>query len=329
MAKKILLADDSITIQKVVELTFAEGDYEVVCASDGAQAIRKIDEIVPDIALVDVMMPQRNGYEVCAHVKKDPSLAWIPVLLLTGTFEPYDPKRSEEVGADGHIIKPFESRALVGQVEELIVSHPRPGTEEEEEKPPIEPAAPAAETAVVSQGQTFAPEEEEEASDDAAPVPGRQPNGPATVRLDSRAFFSQVQPGGEVLESTSAPPVEAATPSLGPLDLGSEGRHVEPTHPVKAPAAEPPGPPPSAEPQAQSAAPSTEGEMFANLPEDVARVSRENVEEMARPIIEKAADRILKEIAWEVIPDLAESIIRRRIRELEEEATSQESAPLH
>jgi CheY-like chemotaxis protein len=100
MAKKILLADDSITIQKVVELTFAEGDYEVVCASDGAQAIRKIDEIVPDIALVDVMMPQRNGYEVCAHVKKDPSLAWIPVLLLTGTFEPYDPKRSEEVGAD-------------------------------------------------------------------------------------------------------------------------------------------------------------------------------------------------------------------------------------
>ena len=126
MAKKILLADDSITIQKVVELTFSEGDYEVICVGNGSEAIRRADEVVPDIALVDVMMPQRNGYEVCSHIKQDPGLSWIPVLLLTGTFEPFDPRRAEQAGAQGHITKPFESRALVKEVEDLLSKHPRP-----------------------------------------------------------------------------------------------------------------------------------------------------------------------------------------------------------
>ena len=62
--KTILLADDSITIQKVVELTFSDGDYRVFCVSNGAQAIRKAAEVRPDVALLDVIMPEKNGYEV-------------------------------------------------------------------------------------------------------------------------------------------------------------------------------------------------------------------------------------------------------------------------
>jgi len=122
--KKILLADDSITIQKVVELTFSEADFQVVCVSNGAQALKKIPEIRPDIVLLDVIMPEKNGYEVCEQLKRNPSTSGIPVLLLTGTFEPFDKKRAEAAGANGHLTKPFESQVLVSKVEELIRSTP-------------------------------------------------------------------------------------------------------------------------------------------------------------------------------------------------------------
>ena len=103
MARKILLADDSVTIQKVVELTFSEEDFEVTCVSTGTQALEKIQEIRPHIVLLDVILPGKNGYEICDAIKKDKALAKIPVLLLTGTFEPFDRRRAESVGADGHL----------------------------------------------------------------------------------------------------------------------------------------------------------------------------------------------------------------------------------
>ena len=128
--KRILLADDSITIQKVVELTFSEGDYQVVCVGNGAQALRKVQEVRPNIVLLDVIMPEKNGYEVCEQIKRNPATAGIPVLLLTGTFEPFDKKRADQVGADGHLTKPFESQVLVTRVEDLIAATPTLASDE-------------------------------------------------------------------------------------------------------------------------------------------------------------------------------------------------------
>lgn len=122
--KKILLADDSITIQKVVELTFSEDDYQVTCVSNGIQALKKITEWRPDVVLLDVIMPERNGYDVCEEMKRNPATAQIPVLLLSGTFEPFDQKRADAAGSNGHLTKPFESQALVSKVEELLVGAP-------------------------------------------------------------------------------------------------------------------------------------------------------------------------------------------------------------
>lgn len=120
MAKKILLADDSITIQKVVELTFSDGDYEVTAVNNGAKAIQKLSETRPDIILSDIIMPEKNGYEVCEFVKSHPEYRNIPVVLLTGTFEPFDPDRAEKAGCDAVVTKPFESQSLIHRVEELI-----------------------------------------------------------------------------------------------------------------------------------------------------------------------------------------------------------------
>jgi CheY-like chemotaxis protein len=122
MPKKILLADDSITIQKVVELTFSDGDYEVTAVNNGAKAIQKLAEMRPDIILSDIIMPEKNGYEVCEYVKSHPEYRNIPVVLLTGTFEPFDPDRAEKAGCDAVVTKPFESQSLIHKVEELIAS---------------------------------------------------------------------------------------------------------------------------------------------------------------------------------------------------------------
>jgi CheY-like chemotaxis protein len=86
----LLLADDSVTIQRVIELTFAEEDVQVVAVSDGDQAIERLESAPPDIVLADIGMPGRNGYEVARYVRQTPKLAHIPVVLLTGAFEPVD-----------------------------------------------------------------------------------------------------------------------------------------------------------------------------------------------------------------------------------------------
>ena len=146
MARKILLADDSITIQKVVELTFSDGDYEVTAVNNGAKAIQKLSEMRPDIILSDIIMPEKNGYEVCEFVKSHPDFRTIPVILLTGTFEPFDPDRADKAGCDAVVTKPFESQSLIHKVDELIQharttsTGPVPVTAPPEPEPAPEPA---------------------------------------------------------------------------------------------------------------------------------------------------------------------------------------------
>jgi CheY-like chemotaxis protein len=118
----LLLADDSVTIQRVIELTFADEDVQVVAVSDGDQAIARLESAPPDIVLADIGMPGKNGYEVAKYVKQSPRLSHIPVVLLTGAFEPVDQARAAEVGCDGVLAKPFEPQLVIGRVKELLSS---------------------------------------------------------------------------------------------------------------------------------------------------------------------------------------------------------------
>jgi CheY-like chemotaxis protein len=120
MASRILLADDSITIQKVVNLTFADEGIEVVSVSNGEQAEKRLGEINPDLVLADIFMPGKNGYELCEFIKQNPRFCDVPVVLLVGAFEPFDQTEARRVKADTHLTKPFESRVLVETVRRLI-----------------------------------------------------------------------------------------------------------------------------------------------------------------------------------------------------------------
>src|SRR5262245_7204772 len=117
---KLLLADDSVTIQRVIELTFADENVQVIAVGDGQQAIDRVKSDRPDIVLADIGMPERDGYEVAAFVKSAPEFSHIPVLLLTGAFEPVDEARARGVGADGVLVKPFEPQMVISRVRELL-----------------------------------------------------------------------------------------------------------------------------------------------------------------------------------------------------------------
>src|SRR5215831_5790530 len=108
MRRTILLADDSPTIQRLVTNTFADADFELVAVSNGDAAVRKFNEIHPHVVLADIYMPGKTGYEVCTYVRQHPTVNTTPVILLVGAFDLFDEAKAKEIGATGHITKPFE-----------------------------------------------------------------------------------------------------------------------------------------------------------------------------------------------------------------------------
>lgn len=119
--RKLLLADDSAAVQKVVELTFADEGMEVVSVGDGQSALDKLEHLTPDVVLADAIMPGLTGYELCRSMKDDQRFAQIPVMLLISSFAPFDEAEAQRAGADDVITKPFQSiRQLVNRVDSLL-----------------------------------------------------------------------------------------------------------------------------------------------------------------------------------------------------------------
>jgi CheY-like chemotaxis protein len=136
MPKTLLLADDSVTVQRVVELTFAHEDVRVVAVSDGRRAVQTLDADGADIVLVDVEVPEMDGYAVAAHMKKSSRLRDIPVILLAGALGSVDEERAKRIGCAGVLIKPFEPGALVSRVRELLDTGAEPAGSKTGLRPP-------------------------------------------------------------------------------------------------------------------------------------------------------------------------------------------------
>jgi CheY-like chemotaxis protein len=129
LARRILLADDSVTAQNMGRRILADAGYEVVTVNNGSAALKKIAENKPDIIVLDVYMPGYGGLEVCQRVKQSPDTARTPVLLTVGKLEPFKPEEARRVGADAFIIKPFEATELLTaltKLEDKIVAAPQP-----------------------------------------------------------------------------------------------------------------------------------------------------------------------------------------------------------
>ena len=164
MRRTILLADDSLTIQRLVTNTFADADFEVVSVSNGDAAIRKFEEIHPHVVLADIYMPGKTGFEVCTYVRHHRTANSTPVILLVGAFDVFDEAKAQALGATGHITKPFEPQSLISLVESVIV--PMPVAEE----------VPAKEISEISTRIPSPPE----------PEPEREPEPLATIPTETR-----------------------------------------------------------------------------------------------------------------------------------------------
>jgi len=304
MARTILLADDSVTIQKVVEIACLDEDFRVVSFGNGSDAIARLGEVRPDIVLADVHMPGADGYEVCAAARD--KLPGVPVMLLVGTFEVFDPDRAQEVGASGHLKKPFDSQELLRQVKALVGSRTAPAANEA----PAETSA-AAEPGDWSFAASEAADEEDSWSFEpsaAAPEEAAKPsrNGDeAEAAVDAgedwepapEAESSELLPSpDEVVETVPAAPASAdvaVAPEM-PDTLEAPPEVELAAEPVVAPA-----PPPQPQPVASGP------------------LSDDDVERIAQRVVELLGDKAVREVAWEIVPDLAEVLLKARIRELE------------
>lgn len=157
MAQTVLVADDSIASQRLFEMVLTREGYNVVTVGSGAEVLERVKEKHPDIALVDAIMPEVDGYQICQTLREDPTFKNLPVIMLAGTYEAFDREKGAQiVGPDAILDKPSKSHVIVSKVKELLTQQEQP------EAPPTPAQPPKTEArAGVVQEPTFVEEEYE------------------------------------------------------------------------------------------------------------------------------------------------------------------------
>jgi len=122
MSKRILVVDDEMYIVNILDFSLDSEGFEVVNAANGEEALRRAVEVMPDLIILDIMMPKIDGFEVCRALKAKDETKDIPIILLTAKDRDADRKKGEEVGADGYMTKPFSPTRLVDYVRELLAA---------------------------------------------------------------------------------------------------------------------------------------------------------------------------------------------------------------
>ena len=117
--KKILIADDNKNIREALTYLLEDAGYTVSLAKDGAEALRKVREVSPDILFLDIMMPEINGYDVCRAIKNDPDLK-IYVIMLTAKGQADEQERGKAVGADEYVVKPFSPMEILSKIINIL-----------------------------------------------------------------------------------------------------------------------------------------------------------------------------------------------------------------
>lgn len=199
--RKLLLADDSAAVQKVIELTFADEGMEVFSVGDGQSALDKLEHFTPDVVLADAFMPGLSGYELCRSMKGDQRFAQIPVMLLISSFAPFDEAEAQRAGADDIITKPFQSiRNLVSRVDSLLSERRT--------------------VADISSDQSMA--ELNQPETDMSPIPVQvEPDEPHVTVLVEAAQMETALPHEETGGGACAPDIEFQTADTARLEPGA------------------------------------------------------------------------------------------------------------
>ncbi len=328
MAYKLLLADDSITIQKVVELVLAEEDFEIKSVSNGEDALNVIYSFGPDIVLADIEMPKFNGYQLCEKIKQNPKTSGIPVILMAGAFEPIDEELSRTVGADDSIIKPFESQELISKINAALTMVAA-GEEEAivvEEGEEIFEIAEEAEEVPAGEGAEVAGWDEDLWAMEKVPTP---PGEPAEALQEEELAEAGVESPGEagVKEAVShqagapEPVAEAVTPAAMASRIAMPSREeflsvFEKTVRERA----------SDLLMTADMKESLLAALMPSLKDSIDKIlweiAPELVEKMLRETLKNSVASLTKEVEkviWETVPDLASTMISKEIEKIKSE----------
>lgn len=310
MKAQVLVADDSVTIQKVVGLTLSRSGVELIQARSGEEALRKAREIKPDLMLIDHSMGDRTGQQLCAEIRQDPRLKDVPIILMAAALEPLDEAAARGAGASDVVTKPFESQALIDKVKQLLASPiapapaPQPAMIEEEQ---------VGVGAEMSPGETaFVLETPEEL--------GEEIKLPADVMEEAQ--LEAVAPEEEAVptydlsmtETEDLPLTEAISGDVPTHEVASlEIEDVAASAEIETYAA------PAAQVREAPAVPAGGAQALVGSPEMVETLAREVAERVAAHIVQELRNDLLERVdrlLWEVVPDLAEQLLTQEIQRI-------------
>jgi len=337
----LLLADDSVTIQRVIELTFADEDVEVVAVGNGDEAIERLDAAPPDIVLADVSMPGKNGYEVAQYIKSSPRLAHIPVVLLTGAFEPVDQVRVLKAGCEGVLSKPFEPPLVIDWVKDLLArsrqdapvadapAHDRWSSAPVDREPPAQHVAPSRLRPALSDLDSYFDRLDSAFADrNSAPdLPKAAPAPPPAVRDEIDWFGStrSEKPAADLpLASAPPPPRPAMTPVLPEPSIDSAPAAAVPPESQTPPAMAATQPLPSLVDAFAALLAAEQGEPTPTVAPSwpaaaaaPAALSDDLVEAVTRRVLDRLSDhRVVRETVADVVSSIAERLVREEIERI-------------
>ncbi|WP_437906377.1 response regulator [Sorangium sp. So ce327] len=286
MASTLLAVDDSVTMRKVLEITFAGQDFRVVTASSADAALQKLKSDKPDLVIADVTLEPKNGYELCKAIKQASPAT--PVLILSSKQNPFDPAKGSGAQADDHMDKPFDTQQMIDKVKKLLASRgeakpaaaaaPAAAAPAPARSPAAQPAAAAAQPAAAAQQAAASPLQR-------AKTLIYTPNAPATSAVPAQASV-KTAPGGSANVPVTTTMAFSPTPVSGVPKTATGPAAV-----------------------AATASAQVNGQMASKL-EGLGLTSEqvEAVMALSRDVVER--------VVWEVVPVLAETIIKEEIARL-------------
>ena len=279
MSFTLLLADDSVTVQRVIELTFADEGFKVVSFSDGDEVVGYLGAgHKPDVILADTTMPARDGYDVASWVRGQSSLAQVPVVLMTGAFEPIDDRRAEACQADAVLIKPFEPQQVVSLVKRML------GGERGESLGEFAPPRPGASVPAAESAVTLAPGLDTYVSRLDQHLAARQ----------GRATLARVEVPAAPAPVVAAPADTAGDQPASPASLAGAFSAILAEERGEGPA---------------SVGPTATTLSAAGIPDAV-------IDEIARRVVEKLTDKVLREEVTARVLEVAERLISEEIERI-------------
>ena len=295
---RILIVEDSVSMRRVMKMTFAGEDAELLAVESGELALQQGRDFGPDVAFVDTSLPGIDGYEVARAIKSDPQFAGTGVILMASQHRPLDAARASEVGADDHILKPFDTQEAIDKAGALAGDGTEVSIEMFDEPEPASiPVARPATTPPRPVAPSYRPTPPPLPVASQAPMPAARP-----ISSAPRVSATPISGAQVSVSPAAAPSLQAEAPRAAVVSRAPSTASLSTSPPPAAAVSESPL-------QAAGASEELSTSVVARL--ETLGLTADQVEAVL-----KLSAEVVERVVWEVVPELAESMIREELHRL-------------